>query len=123
MSPNPPRFNRFMLAAAGILGAIGIAAAAAAGHGADAPLLDAAALIALSQAPAVLALTLFARHGGLLQASTALIACGAILFVADLAARHFLGDRLFPMSAPLGGLAMIAGWLLLVAAAVVGRYP
>ena len=123
MSPNRTGFNRLMLAAAGILGAVGIASAAGASHGADAPLLGAAALIALSQAPAVLALALFADHGRLIRASAALIAFGAILFVADLAARHFLGNRLFPMSAPLGGLAMIAGWLLLVAAAAVGRRP
>jgi uncharacterized membrane protein YgdD (TMEM256/DUF423 family) len=121
MSPDRPNFYRLMLAIAGILGAIGIAAAAGASHAADAPLLGALALIALSQAPAVLALALFANNRRMLMASTALIAFGAVLFAADLAARHFLGSPLFPMSAPLGGLAMIAGWLLLVAAAVVGR--
>ena len=112
-----------MLAAAGILGAVGIAAAAGASHGGDAPLLAAAALIALSQAPAVLALALFAGPGRFIAASATLIACGALLFVADLAARHFLGDRLFPLSAPLGGLTMIGGWLLLVAAALVRGHP
>jgi uncharacterized membrane protein YgdD (TMEM256/DUF423 family) len=66
-------------------------------------------------------LALFANHGRILEAGAALIAFGAILFAADLAARHFLGNRLFPLSAPLGGLAMIAGWLLVVAAAIVGR--
>jgi uncharacterized membrane protein YgdD (TMEM256/DUF423 family) len=116
-----PDFNRLMLAAAGILGASGIAAAAGASHGADAPLLNALALIALSQAPAILALALLAGHGRLLKASTALIALGAMLFAADLAARHFLGTRLFPLSAPLAGLAMIAGWLVLVAAGIAGR--
>jgi len=108
-----------MLGVAGVLGATGIAAAAGASHTGDAPVLGALALIALSQAPAVLALALFANRAPLLRASTVLIGFGALLFSADLAASHFLGGGLFPLSAPLGGLAMIGGWLLLVVAALI----
>src|SRR5438445_5614878 len=112
MSPSRSGFDRFMLAVAGVLGATGIAAAAGASHGGDAPILGALALIALSQAPAILALALVGNHTRLGKASTTLIAFGAVVFAADLASRHFLGNRLFPLSAPLGGLAMIAGWLM-----------
>ena len=118
MSPNPSPFDRLMLAVAGALGATGIAAAAGASHGGDTQILAALALIALSQAPAVLALALYANRSRMLTASTLFIGLGALLFSADLGARHFLGNRLFPLSAPLGGLAMIGGWLLLTVAAL-----
>jgi uncharacterized membrane protein YgdD (TMEM256/DUF423 family) len=108
-----------MLALAGVLGATGIAAAAGASHGGDTPILGALALIALSQAPAILALALYANRSRMLTASTVLIGFGALLFSADLGARHFLSGRLFPLSAPLGGLAMIGGWLLLIPAALI----
>jgi uncharacterized membrane protein YgdD (TMEM256/DUF423 family) len=49
------------------------------------------------------------------------IGAGALLFSADLAVRHFTGHGLFPMSAPIGGSAMILGWALLVPAAVLLR--
>jgi uncharacterized membrane protein YgdD (TMEM256/DUF423 family) len=45
------------------------------------------------------------------------LAVGALLFAGDLAARHFLDTRLFPMAAPAGGMAMIAGWLLVAISA------
>jgi uncharacterized membrane protein YgdD (TMEM256/DUF423 family) len=110
-------FDRVLLAVAGALGAAGIAAAAGASHGGDRPILNALALIALSQAPAVLALALYPSRGAVLSASAAFIAFGALLFSADLAARHFFGGRLLPLSAPLGGLAMIGGWVLMIVAA------
>jgi uncharacterized membrane protein YgdD (TMEM256/DUF423 family) len=55
-----------------------------------------------------------------MRVATALIALGALLFTADLAVRHFANTGLFPMPAPVGGLAMIAGWGLLVVVAVLG---
>ena len=118
MPLNRSPFDRLLLAVAGVLGATGIAAAAAASHGGDTPILAALALIDLSQAPAILALALYPNRSRMLTASTGLIGSGALLFSADLGARHFLGNRLFPLSAPLGGLAMIGGWLLLTVAAL-----
>jgi uncharacterized membrane protein YgdD (TMEM256/DUF423 family) len=114
-------FSRILLLVAGLLGAAGVAAAAAASHAGDERILGALALIALTQAPALLALAFLGSANGVLRTGGGLIAIGAVLFSADLAARHFLGDRLFPMSAPFGGVAMIAGWLALAVAALVTR--
>jgi uncharacterized membrane protein YgdD (TMEM256/DUF423 family) len=44
---------------------------------------------------------------------------GATLFAADVAARAYLGTRIFPFAAPLGGLIMIASWLVLAVAALI----
>lgn len=116
----PDLFSRLVLALAGLLGAGGVAAAAAASHAGDERVLGALALVALTHAPAVLALALHGGTGKIIRAATILIGLGALVFCLDLAARHFTGGRLFPMSAPFGGVAMIAGWLLLVLAAIVG---
>ena len=43
---------------------------------------------------------------------------GAGLFAADVAARAYLGHRLFPFAAPAGGSLLILAWLVLVAAAL-----
>jgi uncharacterized membrane protein YgdD (TMEM256/DUF423 family) len=43
---------------------------------------------------------------------------GAALFAADVAARDYLGHRLFPFAAPSGGVILIVSWLALIAAAL-----
>jgi uncharacterized membrane protein YgdD (TMEM256/DUF423 family) len=93
-----------------------VAAAAAANHAGDERILGSLALVALTQAPALVALG-FLATGRLMRTATAAIAAGALLFVVDLGVRHFTGGGLVAL-APLGGVAMIAGWLLLAAAAV-----
>jgi uncharacterized membrane protein YgdD (TMEM256/DUF423 family) len=113
-------FSRLFLALAGLLGASGIAAAAMAAHAGDERILGALALVALSHASAVLALALYGGTGKIIRTATVLIGLGALVFCLDLAVRHFTGGRLFPMSAPFGGVAMIAGWLLLALAALFG---
>jgi uncharacterized membrane protein YgdD (TMEM256/DUF423 family) len=118
MPSNQTQLDRLLLAVAGVLGATGIAAAAGASHGGDAPLLSAIALIALSQAPAVLALALRANRSRMFTASALAIGFGALLFSIDLGARHLLGWRLLPILAPAGGFLMIGGWLLLIVAAL-----
>ncbi len=117
----PDWFSRLAIVIAGILGAGGVAAAAAASHLGDDHILGNLALIALTQAPAVLALGLFAGRGIALCVATALIALGALAFSADLAAIHFMGVSPLPMAAPVGGTMMIAGWLLLIPAALIAR--
>jgi uncharacterized membrane protein YgdD (TMEM256/DUF423 family) len=116
-----PLFTRIAIATAGILGATGVIAAAAASHAGDERILGNLALIALTQAPAILALGLYAPATLLSRIATVCIGAGALLFSADLAVRHFTGHGLFPMSAPIGGSAMILGWALLVPAAVLLR--
>lgn len=114
-------FSRLTIFLAGILGAAGVAAAAGASHTADTRLLGGLALIALSHAPALLAFGLSSVTGPVLRIGAAVIAIGACLFCADLAARHFLGSALFPMSAPFGGTAIIAGWLIVAIGAILPR--
>src|SRR5690606_986905 len=72
--------SRIGILVAGILGAAGVAAAAGASHGGDTARLGSLALIALTQAPAILALSL---HGGvnwLMRAGGIVVAAGAVLF-------------------------------------------
>jgi uncharacterized membrane protein YgdD (TMEM256/DUF423 family) len=109
-------FTRLAIVIAGLLGAAGIAAAAGATHTGDTRLLGALALVALTQAPAILGLTLLAGRSIAFRLATAGIALGAVVFSVDIAMRHFTGNGLFPMSAPLGGILMIAGWLAVAVA-------
>ena len=107
---------------AGLMGAAGVALAAASAHAAPGAGLDSAGDLLLFHAPAVLALVL-AHQLGLVLRPLGLIAAaafvlGATLFAGDLALRAFAGSRLFPMAAPTGGLILILGWLLVAAAAV-----
>lgn len=97
---------------AALFGMCGIGLAAAASHMDDQRLLGSAALMCLVHAPALLGL---AVAGGRLRLSFApalLMIVGVGLFAGDLVKRHFLGTALFPMSAPLGGMTMMAGWLI-----------
>jgi uncharacterized membrane protein YgdD (TMEM256/DUF423 family) len=114
------RFNRLMLLLAGLLGAGGVAAAAASAHTGDA-LLQPLALIALTQAPALLAFGLVPVRGICLRAGALAIGGGAALFCADLAVRHILGPHLFPYAAPIGGTAMIAGWFAVAVGGLLHR--
>ena len=93
---------------AGLSGAIGVGLSAYAAHkgGANA---ETAARFLLVHAPAFLVIGL-ADQSRLLIFAGSLLAVGLILFAGDLLAREFLGGRLFPMAAPLGGLALMAGW-------------
>ncbi|GGE52291.1 hypothetical protein GCM10007276_31620 [Agaricicola taiwanensis] len=115
-------FPPLMIVLAGLLGAAGVAAAAASSHATDGPRFASLALIALTQAPALLALGLYAGPGTVLRIGGLVIALGALLFCLDLASRQFIGNGLFPMSAPLGGMAMIAGWLLVGIGGLILRF-
>ncbi|MCD7060311.1 DUF423 domain-containing protein [Pelagibacterium xiamenense] len=113
---------RLLAALAGLLGAAGVAAAAGSSHAGGA-LLGPLALIALTHAPALLALALYRpAHRDMLTAALVL-ALGALTFCSDLAARHFLGAPLFSFAAPLGGMLMIAGWLAIGLFGVLRTHP
>lgn len=111
---------RLLLVAAGLVGACGVAAAAASSHMTGSRNLASIAAICLSHGPALLALGLHGRSASLLAAGC-LLATGTVVFAADLALREWLGHGLFPGAAPLGGAAMIMGWLALSVAALVRR--
>ncbi|NGP17692.1 DUF423 domain-containing protein [Devosia chinhatensis] len=99
------------LFAAGLFGLAGVAMAAAASHGADPRLLASASAMCLAHAPALIAI--YAAWPILRTATAAavLLVIGTAMFAGDLLTRQFAGHGLFPMSAPIGGFLMMAGWL------------
>ena len=114
-----------LIALAGLMGAVGIALAAAGAHAAPGAGLDGAAYMLLFHAAAVLGGTAQLQQGALLWRPLALVVlvawiAGAALFSGDIALRAFAGHRLFPYAAPSGGMILIAAWLGLIVAAVVG---
>jgi len=111
--------NRPLLALAGLAGALGVALAAAAQHGGFADLAIAANFL-LFHAPALIGLSLLPRSR-LLTAATAVMVVGLVLFCGDLICLTYLGHSPLPIAAPIGGAALILGWLLLVATAALGR--
>jgi uncharacterized membrane protein YgdD (TMEM256/DUF423 family) len=121
MTSEPSWFSRLAIAAAGVLGAVGVLAAAGATHLGDTRVLGSLSLIALSQAPAVLVLALIAGRHWSTRIATLLIGAGALVFSADLTALHLMGASPLPIAAPLGGTAMILGWLTLIPAAFLGK--
>jgi uncharacterized membrane protein YgdD (TMEM256/DUF423 family) len=115
------RWSRVTVGIAALIGAAGVVSAAGASHAGDEHLLGAAATICLAHAPVLLALGLFGLRNRVLGLAAALLAGGTMIFAGDLAVRHFLGSAAFPGAAPLGGIAMIFGWLGLVLAALRGK--
>ena len=113
---------QFAVACAGLMGATGVALAAAAAHGADAARLGPASSMLLVHAPAVLAaLALInggAMHRRLGGVAVAGLLIGTALFSGDLTMRYSLARALFPMAAPIGGTLLIASWLVLAVAAL-----
>ena len=111
------QFRSVTLFIAGLMGLFGVISAAAASHGADPRLLGGASAMCLAHAPALIAL--YAAWPVMRTAAIAalLLSTGTALFAADLTARHFFGQGLFPMSAPAGGVLMMLGWLSVAAGA------
>lgn len=107
---------RPFLAIAGLLGAAGVATAAAASHGGDSNLTIVANFL-LVHAPAFIALSVVPRSRFVTVAGSVLLA-GLAVFCGDLAMRSLTGNALFPLAAPLGGGTLVLGWLLVGATAL-----
>jgi uncharacterized membrane protein YgdD (TMEM256/DUF423 family) len=113
---------RILVVLAGLMGAAGVALAAASAHQPDATRLAAASSMLLFHATAVLAAVLLAERRivpmtfGLVAAFGFVLA--AALFEGDLTLRQYAGHSLFPMAAPTGGTFLILSWLLLAVAAI-----
>ena len=108
------RLESALILWAALTGIGGVASAAAAAHLTSAPSLNAASLILLAHAPAIIACLAAARADLILPAlgrvASLLLSFGATLFSADIAMRVFIGMPLFPMAAPSGGVILIIGW-------------
>jgi uncharacterized membrane protein YgdD (TMEM256/DUF423 family) len=114
-----------LLTLAGIMGAMGIVLAAASAHGAPGSGLDSAGYLLLTHAAAVIG-GIALLHQAMLSRTVGVIALagfviGGALFAGDVAARAYIGSRLFPMAAPTGGVILIASWLVLTLAALMAR--
>lgn len=109
--------EKLLAIAAGVFGATGIILSAVAAHLEPSPALQNASLILLVHAPALIAVLaairtrLLPRFGGMLGVTV--LAIGVILFSGDLSLRMFVGMPLFPLAAPIGGMALIFGWAVL----------
>jgi uncharacterized membrane protein YgdD (TMEM256/DUF423 family) len=110
-----------ILIASGLTGAAGVALAAAASHGGDTVFLGSASTMCLAHAPVLLGLYLGHRAFRTATLAALILGFGTIVFAGDLVSRHYLGDRLFPMAAPLGGSLMMLGWLAIAAGAFFQR--
>lgn len=114
--------DRIIGIAAGLFGAFGIAALAAAAHAFPGAHVDTAGLMLVLHAIALLALT---AAGGTLGAArriaALLLIVGTALFSGDLVFRALEGTRLFPYAAPAGGLLLMAGWLAVAIGFAVSR--
>ncbi|RWB53518.1 DUF423 domain-containing protein [Mesorhizobium sp.] len=108
--------SRILVLAGGLVGAAGVALSAAAAHRGGA-FTGTAASFLLMHAPAFVAIGLAGGNRSLRIAGLVLLV-GLLLFSGDLLARDFLGSRLFPMSAPVGGTLLIAGWLAIAVSAL-----
>ena len=108
--------DRAILALACLAGLLGVALSAAAAHIPGADSLEIAAQFLLFHAPAILALTGLGAAGltrpGLARTASGLLVLGLILFCGDLSVGTWLERALFPMAAPIGGFALMGGWLV-----------
>ncbi len=106
------------------MGATGVALWAASSHG-GASTLQIAAQMLLIHAAAIPGVTACRKqnllHDRLASLAVSALILGVVLFAADLWTRARLGERLFPMAAPLGGSLAIAGWIGVAASALLGR--
>jgi len=109
--------GRVLVFAGGLCGAAGVALSAAAAHLGGAFVATAASFL-LMHAPVFLAVGLL-RGNRILRVGSLVLLVGLLLFCGDLLARDFVGSRLFPMSAPIGGTLLIGGWLVMAASALV----
>ena len=116
---------RLAVVLAGLMGAAGVALAAASAHQPDASRLASASSMLLFHASAVIGAALLTGHGiarrGFGLTATFGFIAGAALFAGDLVLRQYAGHGLFTMAAPTGGTLLILSWLTLAIAAILPR--
>ncbi|MDX2309578.1 MAG: DUF423 domain-containing protein [Hyphomicrobium sp.] len=118
-----PRADLGIAIAAGLIGAAGVVLASVAAHRVPDPALVTAANFLMLHATAVLALSAWSAQSrgapGWWRVAARLILLGVALFSGAIAAEKVGGFRLFPMAAPIGGMTLILGWIMVSVAAVV----
>ena len=111
---------------AALMGAAGVALAAAGVHENGGELAERAALLLLLHACGALAIAAHARIGGASARALVIVGfimeAGAILFSGEIAIYVFAGVGVFAFAAPIGGTTMIVAWIALAAVfAIAGR--
>ncbi|HEU6441570.1 MAG TPA: DUF423 domain-containing protein [Microvirga sp.] len=113
--------GRLLIAAAGLSGALGVGLSAAAAHITGGNLTTAAQFL-LFHAPGLLALSALIATGSvhptLAQVAGYVLILGIALFCGDLSRRAFAGVALFPRAAPVGGILLMLGWILVAVSAL-----
>lgn len=115
MNDTNPAWTRLTIMLAGLIGAGGVMAAAGASHSGESRNLGAMAMVCLAHGPALLALGLSPLRGRLFNLAALLLGLGTLVFAGDLLAREALGHAAFAFAAPLGGVGMIGGWIMVIA--------
>jgi uncharacterized membrane protein YgdD (TMEM256/DUF423 family) len=114
--------SRIHVLLAALMGAAGVALWAMAAHRAGGESLVTSAQFLLIHACAVLGLTACRKqalvHDRIASIASAVLILGTLLFSGDIVARVLVGDRLFPIAAPVGGSLLILGWLMVGVSAV-----
>ena len=117
---------RLLIAFGALSGFLGVGLSAMGRHWANAQHLTTVAQFLLLHAPALLALAALMGaglvHDRIGAAAGLGLVLGLALFCGDLAARDFLARPLFPMAAPAGGLVLMLGWILILAAGLLRRW-
>ncbi|EBW2250071.1 DUF423 domain-containing protein [Escherichia coli] len=113
---------RFLIVIGALLGACGVGLSASAAHAGGA-FTQTIANMLLFHAPLFVAFGLAGaeRTGRYLPIAAGVLLAGLLLFSLDLYVRDLGADRLFPMAAPVGGGAMLIGWLAIAVTAVLKR--
>ena len=106
-----------LVLAGGLCGAAGVALSAAAAHLGGA-FTGTVASFLLAHAAVLLAIGLVGGNR-LLRIGGFVLLVGLVLFCGDMLARDFLGGRLVPFAAPVGGSLLILGWLVVAASALI----
>ena len=114
--------DRIFVGMGGLAGAAGVALAARAAHGGGA-FTQTISTMLLLHAPLFVALGLSAaaQANKVLKFAGLLLMAGLAVFCLDLYVRDMGAARLFPFAAPVGGSAMILGWLGVALSALAAR--
>ena len=108
-------------AVAALMGALGVAAAAASAHVTSNPIMSTVAQMLMIHSAAAVGLLALGRGSAsqwLYGLAAGMMLFGIALFSGDLTVFTFYGQHLFPMAAPTGGTLAILAWLTAAAASV-----
>jgi uncharacterized membrane protein YgdD (TMEM256/DUF423 family) len=117
--------DRLLIVLGAFAGLTGVALSAAAAHLAGGAGLATPANFLLFHAPVPIIAAMLARAGAanrwLARAAAILVVAGLVMFCGSLTLTALKGMRLFANAAPVGGVALMAGWAMLAIASLIGQ--